>query len=251
VIEIGLGLLQALEALSFERSFLRVADAGFDFTFSVRVSDSARHSHHAVVGKHIAVERIKRGFVDVGSQHALAQIIEHHHARAAAETAKGFLVQLGPRLRTGTKDQQADRLAAVAQRHHEQPGAPVLAALLITHHRTGAIVDLGLFSRCGQNDSYGLRRGSAAQFTDEALDRLIAAAIAVLTNQVLPDGHGIAPAAQSNFDALSIRFTGAGGGDRGGGLRLRILWGFSSRVGGHLIGRFCRSPIAGWLFGWG
>ena len=61
-------------------------------------------------------------------EHALAQIVEHHDARAAAETAKGFLVELGPGLRTGTKDQQADRLAAVAQRHDEQPSAPVLAA---------------------------------------------------------------------------------------------------------------------------
>ena len=67
VIEIGLSLLQALEALTLERSFLGVADAGFDFTFSIRVSDSARHGHHAVVRKHIAVERIERGIVDVGA----------------------------------------------------------------------------------------------------------------------------------------------------------------------------------------
>jgi hypothetical protein len=33
VIEIGLGFLQALEALSLERSFLRVSDAGLDFAF--------------------------------------------------------------------------------------------------------------------------------------------------------------------------------------------------------------------------
>ena len=135
VIEIGLGLLQALEALTLERGFLGVSDAGFDFTFSIRVSDPARHGHHAVVRKHIAVERIERGIVDVGREHALAQIVEHHDPWTATEPAKGFLMELGPDLRTGTKDQQADRLAAVAQRHDEQPSAPVLAALLVAHHR--------------------------------------------------------------------------------------------------------------------
>jgi hypothetical protein len=84
VIEVGLGLFQALEALPLERSFLRVSDAGFDFTFAIRVSDSARHSHHAVVRQHVAVERIDRRIVDVGCEDALAQVVEHHHTRGAA-----------------------------------------------------------------------------------------------------------------------------------------------------------------------
>ena len=102
--------------------------------------------------KHIAVERIERGIVEVGLEHAFTQIVEHHDTRAAAEPAKGFLVELRPDLGAGTKDQQADRLAAVAQRHDEQPSAPVLAALLVAHHRAGAVVDLGFFAGCGQND---------------------------------------------------------------------------------------------------
>ena len=218
-----------------------MSDAGLDLAFAIRVSNPARHGHHAVVGKHIAVQRIERGFVDVGGEHALAQIVEHHHPRAATETTKGFLMELGPDLGAGTKDQQADRFAAVAQRHHEQTSAPVLAALLVTHHRAGTVVDLSFFSRCGQNDPDRLRQVNAAQFANKSFDRLIAAVKAVLTNQVLPDGHGIAPAAQSNFDALAIRFAGTGGGRWIGGLRLRRLWSLLSRVGGHLIGRFCRN----------
>ena len=49
VIEIGLSLLQGLEALTLERGFLRVTDAGFNFAFSIRVSDTAWHGYHAVV----------------------------------------------------------------------------------------------------------------------------------------------------------------------------------------------------------
>ena len=112
--------------------------------------------------------------------------------RVVRPTAKGFLVELGPGLRTGAKDQQTYRLAAVAQSHDEQPSASVLATLLVAHHRTGAVVDLGFFARCRQNNTDGLRAVSAVQLTDEALDRLIAAAIAVLIDQVLPDGCGVA-----------------------------------------------------------
>ena len=211
VIEISLGFLQALEALALERRFLRMADPGFDFTFAIRISDAAGHGHHAVVGQHIAIERIERGIVDVRREHAFAQIVEHHDARAAAEAAKGFLVQLGPGVGTGAKDQQADRLATVAQRHHKQPRAPVLAAFLIAHHRASAVIDLRFFARRGQDDPDGLGRVSAAQFTHEALDALIAAAKAVLINQVLPDGHGVAAAVKPELDGLAIRLAGAGG----------------------------------------
>ena len=165
VIQISLGLFQALEALTLERGFLGVSYAGFNFAFSIRVSDTAWHCHHAVVRQHIAVQRIEGGIVDVGLEHAFTQIVEHHDTRGAAQTAKSFLVELGPDLRAGTKDQQAYRLAAVAQRHDEQPSAPVLAALLVAYHRTAAVVDLGFFARCRQNNTDGLRAVSAVQLT--------------------------------------------------------------------------------------
>jgi hypothetical protein len=101
------------------------------------------------VSQHIAVERIKGGIVEIRLEHALTQIIEHHRAGAAAETAKGFFMEFGPGLRTGTKDQQANGLAAVTEGQHEQPSAPVFAGLVVAHHGTGAVIDLGLFTwRC-------------------------------------------------------------------------------------------------------
>ena len=76
--------------------------------------------------QNIAIEGIESGIVNVGDEHALAQIVEHDDARGAAQPAKGSFVQLGPDSRTGAEGQQTNRLAAAAQRHHEQPGAPVL-----------------------------------------------------------------------------------------------------------------------------
>ena len=126
-IEVGLGFLQSLEAHAFQRCLLRVADAGFDFAFAIRILDPTRQGDRAVVREHVAIERIESGIVDVGDEHALAQIVEHDDAGGAAQSAKGSFVQLGPDARTGAEGQQTNRLAAAAERHHEQPGAPILA----------------------------------------------------------------------------------------------------------------------------
>jgi hypothetical protein len=119
VIQIRLRLFQALEALTLQRRFLRVADAGFDLPFPVRISHAARQSDRAVMLQHIAIQRVDLGIVDVRRQHALAQIVEHHHPRGSAQSAKSRLVQLSPDLRAGTEYQQPHGFPAVAQRHHE------------------------------------------------------------------------------------------------------------------------------------
>ena len=103
-------------------------------------------------------------------------------------------MQFGPHPGAGTKDQQADRFATIAERHHKQTGSSVLATFFVAHHGIRAVVDLSLLAGCGPNNPYGLSRLRAAQFSHEALDRLIAAVKAVLANHVLPDGHVIAPA---------------------------------------------------------
>ena len=46
--------------------------------------------------QHVAVERVERGVVQIGHQHAFFQVVEHHHARRPAQSAKRLLVQLGP-----------------------------------------------------------------------------------------------------------------------------------------------------------
>ena len=102
-----------------------MADAGLDFALAIGIFDPARQGDGAIVRQYVAIEWIQSGIVDVGDKHAFAQIIEHDHTRAAAETTEGFLVQFGPDARTGTEGQEACRFAATAQRHHEQSGAPI------------------------------------------------------------------------------------------------------------------------------
>ena len=101
-------------------------------------------------------------------------------------------MQFGPDARAGAEHQQPNRFAAVAQRQHEQPRAPVLAGLRIAHHRAGAVIDLRFFAGRGLDHHAGFRRRRSAQLADEALDALIAAGEAVVVHQVLPDGHGVA-----------------------------------------------------------
>ena len=76
-IQISLRVFQALEALPFERCPFCVADAGFDFAFAIRVLHSAWKRGDAVVLQHVTVQRIERGLVNIGREHALAQRLTH------------------------------------------------------------------------------------------------------------------------------------------------------------------------------
>ena len=61
VIEMYLGLLEALETHPLQGRFLCMVDATFDLALTVGVSDPARQCHHAVVGEHVVVQGIELG----------------------------------------------------------------------------------------------------------------------------------------------------------------------------------------------
>ena len=149
VIQVGLRFFEAFEAQPLQRRFLGVADARFDLALAVWIAHAAWQRDCAVVLQHVAVQRIERGIVDVGREHAFAQIIEHDHASGPAEPAESFFMQFGPDLRTGTEHQQANRLAAVAQRQDEQPRAPILASVRSRAPSGRAVIDLRFFARRG------------------------------------------------------------------------------------------------------
>src|SRR5215472_10502504 len=75
----------------------------------------------------------------------------------APQAAKCLLVQLRPDACTRAPRQQAHGFSAVAERQNKQACPTILAGLRITHHRTAAVVDLRLFSWCGQDDACGFR----------------------------------------------------------------------------------------------
>jgi hypothetical protein len=53
---------------------------------------------------------------------------------------------------------EAYGFAAVAKSQHEQPRAPILAALRVAHHRATAVIALSFLSRRGEHDPHGLWR---------------------------------------------------------------------------------------------
>ena len=131
VIEVRLGRLQAFEPLPLQRSFLGMGDAGLHLAFAIRIAHPARHRHRTVVRQHVAVERIERGVVDVGSKYAFFQVVEHHDFGGASQSAERLLMQLCPDARAGLEGEQPDAFAAEAEREHEQPRAPVLPGLRV------------------------------------------------------------------------------------------------------------------------
>ena len=126
-IQVRLRRLERLEAQALQRRLLRVADAGFDFPFAIGIADAARQRDDAVVGEHVAIERIERGIVDVRREHAFAQVVEDDDRDRAAQSTKRPLVQLGPDLRARSPHQQPHRLARAAQRQDKEAHAAVLA----------------------------------------------------------------------------------------------------------------------------
>ena len=200
------------------------------------MADAAWERDDAVVREDVAVERVERRVVDVGREHPLLEIVEDDGLRHAAEPAKRLLVELRPDPRTRLPGQEPDRLAAVAEGENEEARAAVLAGLRMADHRAVAVVDLRLLARRGEDHRMGLGRARPAQSPHEAADARVAGREAVAVDEVLPDGHRVAPAPERLDDHLAVRLAGArlraAAGPRGPGRR--------RRVGGHLIGRFCR-----------
>ena len=250
-VQVCLAVVEVLEAEAAQRRLLGVADAGFDLAFPIGIADAARQGDDAVVGEHVAVEGIERRVVDVRGEDALLEVVEHDDAYDAAQPAKRPLVQLGPDLGAGAVNQQPDGLARVAQGEDEEPCPPVLAGVRVTDHRSLPVVDLCFFTRGGGDHRPSLDGGLLPDDRDEAPHAGIAGREAVVVDQVLPDGHGVAPAGERLDDQLAVglararlrRSTGPLRGNRCGLVRALASPRGRRRIGGHLRrnGRICRT----------
>jgi hypothetical protein len=249
-----------LEAQPLEGRGLRVADGRLDLALAIGVADAAGQRHRAVVGEHIAEERIQGRIVDVRREHAFLEVVEDDGGDGTAESAERLLVQLGPAPRARGEGQQAHALAAVAEGEDEQASAAVLARARMPHHRPVAVVDLPFLAGRGHDHGVGVGAALAAQLAHEAAYARVTTGEAVLIDEVLPDRHGVPAAVEGQLDQLAVRLAGARrrcaagrGWPRRGGQEPRRqrggvgghLTGRFCRVGGHLTGRFWRPALAG------
>lgn len=136
VIEIVLRRGEAVELLAFQGRLLRMADAGLHIAFAIGTGDPAGKGDHVVMRQEVTIERVQRRIVEVGSEHALAQIVQDDEAWRAVESGQRGVMQFAPNAAAGLKGEQADALMAVAERQHEQVGAAILAGAGIAHQRT-------------------------------------------------------------------------------------------------------------------
>lgn len=176
------------------------------------------------------IDPVELGLVQVGLDDAFLQIVQHHVLRAATEVAKGPLMQLGPYLVTGLPHHEPETGTGVPQGGHEQAGFAVPLAAGHACGRALAVVHLHLLA--GQEgQAIELLRLLVAQLCAEAFDRVVLASKAVLVDQVLVDGRGVALQTQLSFDEPAPGFA------QGGGHRPRSRWpGWGSllcRAGGH------------------
>jgi hypothetical protein len=104
---------------------------------------------------------------------------------------------LGPDVRAGTEGEQTYRLAAASERQHEQSCASIFAGLRIADHGAGAVIDLALFSGCGNDHGSRLRGLVSAKLAHEALDGLIFFIFLRLSSEPRPE-----PIAKTPFQSL-------------------------------------------------
>ena len=226
-----------------QRRLLRVPDAGFDLALAIGIADATRQRDDAIVREHIAVERIERRVVDVRGEDAFFEIVEHDDADRAAQPTKRALVQLGPDLRARVPDQEPDRLARVAERQDEEPRAPVLAGLRMTHHRAVAVIDLAFLARRrGDHDARLGRRRAAQRQRRSAGRSAYRAAKPWSSTRSCQMAIALRPRAERLGDQLSIRLARARA-------RRTARTRDRSGVGGHLRpgGRFWPPGVGGHL----
>ncbi len=72
-----------------QRSLLGVTHARLDLAFAIGIAHTTGHGDGTVMGQHIAIEGIQRRIVNIGDQHAFAEMIQNHHSRGPTESAKG------------------------------------------------------------------------------------------------------------------------------------------------------------------
>ena len=123
-------------------------------------------------------------------------------------------MQFGPDAGTGAKNEETNGLAAVTERHHEEPRAPVLASLGVADGRSAAVIYLRFFPWSRDDHNSRLRNLGTPELADKAPHALIATGEAGLGDQVLPDGLGVASSGQPEFDQLPVRFAGTDPGTR-------------------------------------
>ena len=229
-IQIRLRRFERLEAQAFQRRFLRVADAGFDFAFAIGIAHAARQGDDAVVREHVAIERIEGRVVDVWREHAFAQVVEHDdldRAAQAGETpARGARPRSAHSIATSAGARICASSRASARRAACAGTCPVFGSRTIGPF---AVVDLAFLARGGRDDHARFGRRGAAERQHEAPDTRVPRREAVVVDQVLPDGHGVAPTARA--PRRSARGTAR---RRSHSARARAPgW---PRVGGHLPG---------------
>jgi hypothetical protein len=118
----------------------------------LRFADPAGQRDGAVVSQDVVIERVQCRVVDIRFEDAFAQVVEHQDTRGATRPAEGCLVQLAPGLGTRLRHEQADRLAAEAERHDEEPNPAILAGARVPHHRAVSVIAPGFSAGRGLDD---------------------------------------------------------------------------------------------------
>jgi hypothetical protein len=119
--------------------------------------------------EHVTIERIERGMVNVGREHALAQVIGHTTRVAPPKRRNAFSCNSAQtrELERNTRRRTAFQLYPSVRTNNRV--RRLLGRLRVAHHRAGAIIDLSFFVGCGLNDHVCFRVGDLRSFRTKRL----------------------------------------------------------------------------------
>ena len=213
-------LLDALETPPLQCRLLRIADRRLDLALEIWCVWPAGQRDDAVMLEHFGVERVDLRVVDVGLDDALFEVVESDRARRATEEHERLLVQPAPHLRRRVPNDFTKCVAAVAERHDEQPRPAVLTGARIARQRALAVVNLSFLSWLGFKPTTDLRF-TWTELADQSLDGIVRAGVAVVLDEVLLDRHAVAPLGELGLEPVSARLRAESAGPSPDGSRPR------------------------------
>ena len=173
-------------ALTVSYTHLDVYKRPLHAAFLGRVRDRTGVDYKGIAEREFGVGALHRRLVVAGARDRALRVVYPYLARDAVEPLEGVPVAGQPGLDALVAHHFGVLVPTPRQGHDEEPGLEHLAGMAVGDQRSRTEVDLRLFAY-GKVEHHGRHRGGGRFATQEAIDGMHAAAVAVPAGQRLAD----------------------------------------------------------------
>ncbi len=193
---------------------LDVLDTRLDDPFLGRIGGRTRVDLEAVALGALGIRALHQRVARTRLGDRALGVVDDEARRHRGEPLEGAAMAAEPCGHRLIPDELDVLMTREAQRHHEAPGAALLAARRIEQERTGAEIDLRGFARAELQTHRGFSRTRSIEHREHAPHGRVAAAVAVLATQRGMDRHAAHALLGPAGDALAKRLDAGNGAAR-------------------------------------